>query len=201
VPRGGFVGRLRSGYGSSLLQLNRPVGILQERLPPLVLLVRHLEVEQGCAWAFPACGSGSCGPAWAYGRPCGPLQPTQAQTMSPTAQAALAARHDVVEAQLRGRMLLAAILALVVVAAKILRRLNFTVCLGSFRSSETDDARHLNLAAHGRTQSSSSRGSSAPGTRSPRARSRSRKWRSARPPGSPPRPGPCTTGKTPAARK
>jgi len=51
------------------------------------------------------------------------LQPTQAQTMFSHVISRLAARHDVVEAQLRGRMLLAAILALVLSRAKILRRL------------------------------------------------------------------------------
>src|SRR5262245_7935003 len=108
---------IRPMRGSASLQLNRPVGVLEERLPRVVLGQRQLLIEDRAALRLfgladqahvglprrPAALAHVAGDAGAH-------------DVLPCALTALAARDDMVQAQLRRRELLAAVLALVVVA-------------------------------------------------------------------------------------
>src|SRR5262249_23199520 len=68
----------------------------------------------------------------------------------PGAHAALAARHDVVQAQLVGREALAAVLALVVVAGENVPPVElYRLPRQLVVAGQADDARHLDLAARG----------------------------------------------------
>src|SRR5262249_1753319 len=102
-----------------LLQLDRPVGVLQEALPRLILALRELQVQHRAALrllrladqrqtSLPRRATALADVAGHAG----------ADDVLPRCLAALAARRDVVEAQLARRELLAAILALVVVASE-----------------------------------------------------------------------------------
>ena len=79
------------------------------------------------------------------------LQLMQAQTiLSQVDYTALAARHDVVQAQLRGRELLAAVLALVVVAREDVAAVELHRLLRQlFVAEQANDARHLDFAVGG----------------------------------------------------
>src|SRR5205823_4971926 len=73
-----------------------------------------------------------------------------ADDVVPGAYAALAARHDVVQAQLRGRIALAAVLALVVVAREDVAAVELHRLLRQLVVVEqADDPRHLDLAVDG----------------------------------------------------
>src|SRR5262249_41270018 len=102
-----------------LLQLYRPVRVLEEGLPGLVLLVGELEVEQRTALGLfglaPQAHVGLLGSAAAL---LDVALDAGADDVVPGALAALAARDDVVQAQLVGREPAAAVLALVVVAGE-----------------------------------------------------------------------------------
>src|SRR6516162_5780891 len=73
-----------------------------------------------------------------------------ADDVFPDAQAALAARRDVIQTQLGRRKLLAAVLALVVVARENVAAVEFHRLTGQFVVTEqADDARRLDLAVDG----------------------------------------------------
>src|SRR5262249_43732071 len=137
--------------GRGSLQLDRPVGVFQEGAPGLVLLVGQFQVEHRAALGLlrlvnevhvrllrrPAALLDVAGHAGA-------------DDVLPGARAPLAAGHHVVEAQLAGRELLAAVLALVVVAGEDVPPVELHRLLGEpVVAHQPDDARHLDLAADG----------------------------------------------------
>src|SRR5205823_7400109 len=100
-----------------LLQLHRPVGVVQEGPPRLVLAVRQFQVQERAALGLLRLADQAhvrlLRRAAALADVAGHAG---ADDVVPRALPALAARDDVVQAQFRGRKLAAAVLALVVVA-------------------------------------------------------------------------------------
>src|SRR5436305_2042984 len=102
-----------------LLQLHRPVRILQKRLPRLILAQRQLQVEQRAAfWLLRLADQRHMGLLRRAAAFLDVALDAGANDVLPRRMAALAARDDVVQAQFRGRELLAAELALIVVAGE-----------------------------------------------------------------------------------
>src|SRR5438132_5301504 len=133
---------------TNLLQLHRPVRVVEERLPRLVLPVRELEIqERAAAGLFRLADQAHVGLLRRAAALLDVAIHAGANDVVPGARAALAARDHVVQAQLVGREFPAAVLALVVVPGedvppvelhRLLRQLVVV--------DQADDARHLDLA-------------------------------------------------------
>src|SRR5882724_7946884 len=109
------------GYSEvgQLLQFHRPVGVLQERPPRLVLAVAHLQVQQRAPLRLlRLADQAHVGLPRRAAALADVARHAGADDVVPRALAALAARRHVVQAQLRRRELPAAVLALVVVAGE-----------------------------------------------------------------------------------
>src|SRR5205807_5727707 len=102
-----------------LLQLDRPVSAVEEAPPRLVLAVGQLQVQQRAApRLLRLADQGHAGLARGAAALADVAGHAGADDVLPGGLAALAARDHVVQAQLAGRELLAAVLALVVVAGE-----------------------------------------------------------------------------------
>src|SRR6266545_1790177 len=136
---------------SRSLQLNRPVGVLQERLPGLVLVQAELLIEHRAALGLFRLADQAqvrlLGRAAALADVAGDAG---ADDVLPGALAALAPRRHVVQAQFRGREPLAAILALVVVAREDVAAVELHRLLRQlFVGEQTNDSWHLDFAVDG----------------------------------------------------
>src|SRR5687767_24797 len=98
-----------------LLQLDRPVSIVEEALPRLVLAVAQLQVHQRAAFRLlRLANQGHAGLAGSPATLPHVAGDAGADDVFPGRLSALAARHHVVQAQFTRRELLAAVLTLVV---------------------------------------------------------------------------------------
>src|SRR6266404_7308627 len=110
---------MRSLRATELLQLDRPVGVVEERLPRVVFLAGQLQVEQRAAfWLFRLADQAHVRLFRRAAALAHIAVDAGADDVLPAADAALAARNNVVQAQVGGRKTLAAELALVVVACE-----------------------------------------------------------------------------------
>jgi hypothetical protein len=134
-----------------LLQLDRPVGVVEEGPPRLILAVRHLEVQQGAALGlFRLANEVHVRLFRGAAALADVAVDASADDVLPTADAALAARDDVIEAQFGGWELLAAVLALIVVACEDVAAIELHRLLRQpVVVHQANDARHLNLAVDG----------------------------------------------------
>lgn len=130
-----------------LLQLDRPVGVIEEGTPGLILLMRQFQIEHGTAFGLfrlayevhmrlfrrPAALADVTGDAGT-------------DDIFPSAHTALAARHDVIQTQLAGREFLAAVLTLIMVTGENISPVEFhRLFRQSVVTHETNDPRHLNF--------------------------------------------------------
>src|SRR5262249_20745044 len=124
---------------------------VEERLPGLVLAVGQLQIEHRAAFRLfrlayqvHAGFLGSPAALTDVARDAG------ADDVLPGAGTPLAARHDVVEAQLACGKLLAAVLALVVIAGEYVPPVELYRLLGqAVVANQANDPRHLDFAVHG----------------------------------------------------
>src|SRR6266849_2036231 len=131
-----------------LLQLHRPVGVVEEGAPGLVFTVSELEVEERAAFGFfGLADQGHAGLLGGAATFANVAANAGADDVVPSVVAALAARNDVIQAQLGSRILAAAELTLVVVAGEDVAAIELHRLLGQLLiGHETDDPRHLDLA-------------------------------------------------------
>src|SRR5262249_17942201 len=138
-----FIGPSTRACIVGLLQLHRPVRVVEERLPRLVLAVGELEIQKRAALRLLGLANqaqmGLLGRAAALANV---AAYASADHVFPGAGAALAARHHVIQAQLARRVLLAAILALIVVASEDIATVELHRVLGQLLvGKQADHAR------------------------------------------------------------
>src|SRR4051812_14507742 len=136
--------------GNNLLQLHRPIRRIQELLPALVTFVGEADVDDGAALGLDRLGDqvhvGLLGGATALFHV---ALDAAADDVLPRAAAALALGRDVVERELGGGELLAAVLAAAGVAGVDVAAVELHVLPRElFVPEQADDARHGDLEAN-----------------------------------------------------
>jgi hypothetical protein len=131
----------------SLMELDRPIGIIQERLPAPIFAMGELEAEDGARSRFDRLLD-----KFDAGLPRGPTTLSHiafhagADDVDPGCSAPSAPRDDVIEAEFAGHAFLAAILTTIRVARENVAPIEFdSLPRSSVEGQEADDPRDLNF--------------------------------------------------------